>query len=211
MKTTAQKYVEAIERGNVAQRIRYERELEAEQAAEEARMNAPDYFLKTALWYARRGVAVFPCEYRGKKPFVETLPNGEKFGAPNGFHDATTDEAQIIKWWTVRPGANIGAPTGHLFDVIDIDGGEAVAAVYFGDAPFIDSIDKLGVIGKALTSREAGHHIYVRPTGRGNGTNIVPGVSIDYRGKGGYVIVPPSIGAEKRYIWTQPLQIASAA
>lgn len=197
-KTVAQQYVEAVERGNIALRVRLEQQLDDETTEANARLTAPDALLKAALWYARRGVAVFPCEYRGKKPLTE-----------NGLHDATADEAKILAWWTRRPGANIGAPTGITFDVIDVDGPEAVGVIY-GKFDNPDRPTLPAEIGHTLTSRDAGHHIFIAPTGRGNGANIYP--HVDFRGVGGYVILPPSIGANgRRYQWTCPLPPGAAA
>src|SRR5258708_4431274 len=68
----------------------------------EARMaEAPSSPLEYALAYARVGFAVFPCRPRGKEPITK-----------HGFKDATRDEAQIRKWWTRWPDANIGIATG---------------------------------------------------------------------------------------------------
>ncbi len=51
--------------------------------------------------------------------------------------------------------------------------------------------------------------MFIAPTGRGNGANIYP--HVDFRGKGGYVILPPSIGANgRRYQWTRPLPFGAA-
>lgn len=201
MQSLAQRYVAAIESGNTGLRCRLERELDAETAAaaaeREARYNAPDAMLKVALWYARRGIAVFPCEYKGKRPLTN-----------NGLHDATTDEAKIVEWWRRTPLANIGAPTGITFDVIDIDGPEAVAVCYLDAEPVTIGGRKLKdiEIGHVLTTRPGGHHVYIQPSGRGNATNIFP--HVDFRGKGGYVIVPPSLGGNgRRYEWTAPLNL----
>jgi len=75
--------------------------------------------LAAALNFARRGIPVFPVSAKSKKPL--TL---------HGFKDATTDEAQVRAWWTKRPKAMIGIPTGPrskmwLFDV-DIDPAEGI-------------------------------------------------------------------------------------
>jgi hypothetical protein len=189
-KTLGQRYVEAIERGNVALRCRLEAELDAATDAANDRLAAPDALHKAARWYAAQGIAVFPCAVRGKTP-----------ATPNGFKNASTERAQIDAWWTANPAANIGAPTGILFDVVDIDGREGVSSVYFGDDPI-----ELDEIGHSLTSRTAGHHVFVKPTGLGNRAGFRPGV--DYRGAGGYVILPPSIGANgRRYAWTKPLRV----
>ena len=185
----AQRYVAAIEAGNVALRIRLETELDAETEAANARLAAPEALHRAARYYASRGVAVFPCQPRGKAPLTT-----------NGFKDATTNVGQIDQWWARRPEANIGAPTGLTFDVIDVDGREGVASVYFGGDPL-----QFDEIGHSLTARTAGHHIFVAPTGAGNRASFLPGV--DYRGRSGYVVLPPSVGANgKRYAWTRPLR-----
>lgn len=191
--TLEQRYVDAILAGNIGLRARLETELEEQGRTAAARLDAPDALAKAAVWYARRGIAVFPCEPRGKKPITR-----------HGLKDATTDETQIRAWWRVTPAANIGAPTGHRFDVIDIDGREGVGATYGRGVEFPPEI------GHTLTSREAGHHVFIKPTGAGNRANIYP--HVDYRGAGGYVILPPSVGANgTRYVWTRPLQLDDEA
>ncbi|MDW8356158.1 MAG: bifunctional DNA primase/polymerase, partial [Bryobacterales bacterium] len=66
-------------------------------------MTGPDdlRLAEAALWYASRGIPVFPCCPREKKPLVE-----------GGFHTATTDEQRVRAWWDRWPDANIGIPTG---------------------------------------------------------------------------------------------------
>lgn len=68
-----------------------------------------------ALGLARAGFAVLPCQPRGKEPLISKKAGGR------GFHDATTDEAQILKWWEACPDANpaIAVPPG--FVVVDVD------------------------------------------------------------------------------------------
>jgi hypothetical protein len=68
--------------------------------------------LKAALRYAQKGWPVFPLKPRQKTPFTE-----------HGLKDASTDKAQIRKWWASCPEANIGIPTGPAtFDALDLDG-----------------------------------------------------------------------------------------
>src|SRR6266853_6314735 len=72
----------------------------------------PASMLQAAGTYALEGLSVFPCEK--KIPLT----------GPGGFKHATCDALQIAKWWTEKPDAQIGLPTGevnHLF-VIDVDG-----------------------------------------------------------------------------------------
>lgn len=196
----ARRYVRAIEKGDLGLSARLQDEIEAEQARIEARLAAPDALAKAAVWYARQGIAVFPCTPRAKTPHGALVPHGLK--------DATTDAEQVRAWWRACPDANIGAPTGILFDVVDIDGREGVLSVYCKDERG-QYRDLPETIGYALTPREAGHHMFIHPTGRSNTTKFLPGV--DYRGAGGYVLLAPSVGANgQRYRWTQPLKIGDA-
>lgn len=150
-----------------------------------------------ALWYASQGLHVFRLTPGTKIPFRGT----------GGFKDATTDPDQITTWWTTDPDANIGIATGHLIDVIDIDGPTGVRT-------WIELYDDLpGVLGKVSTPRPGGTHLYVTAIpSRGNKAGLFPG--IDYRGTGGYVVAPPSkitTGEHPgAYSWYCPLKIDSA-
>src|SRR4051812_26896453 len=66
--------------------------------------------------YAEAGWPVFPLRARDKRP----IPT-------NGFKAATTDHALVSAWWAAEPNANIGCATGHVFDVLDVDGEAGVA------------------------------------------------------------------------------------
>ncbi|OFX01651.1 MAG: hypothetical protein A3E78_13970 [Alphaproteobacteria bacterium RIFCSPHIGHO2_12_FULL_63_12] len=66
--------------------------------------------LDGALIYAAHGWAVFPL--RGKLPPP---------GFVGGFHNATTDAAQIRQWWAQWPNANIGWPIPAGWFAIDED------------------------------------------------------------------------------------------
>lgn len=136
-----------------------------------------------ALGCAARGWPVFPVAARGKAPLTR-----------RGLYDASTDLATLRAWWAARPDANIGVRTGVAFDVLDVDGDEGVdeleARCGGGDVP----------PGPVVLTPGRGLHIYVAPTGKSNRVRFAPG--FDWRGIGGYVVVPPSIGANGvRYRW----------
>ena len=57
--------------------------------------------LEYALKYALLGWRVFPCVPREKRPLTK-----------HGVHDATTDLAEIRKWWESSPDANIAVACG---------------------------------------------------------------------------------------------------
>ena len=138
------------------------------------------------------------------------LQPGRKLPFPGsrGCKDATTDAEMIKRWWAAAPSANIGIATGHVVDVIDIDGPDGIRAWLSLDAwpPILGSVN---------TPRLGGTHYYLAKTGRGNGAGRMPG--IDYRGMGGYVLAPPSHLDEQpgqpyggHYTWRQPLTLGEA-
>lgn len=142
----------------------------------------PPRLLDAALLYASWGWPVFPLRTHQKRPATR-----------NGFKDATTDPDRIRAWWTRHPDHNIGLPTGHAFDVIDIDMPDARDSVLT-----IMARPDLEIHGQVATS-SGGQHFYVKPTGRGNTARSMPGV--DYRGKGGYVVAPPSTLGQPGRAW----------
>lgn len=148
---------------------------------------------EAALTQARQGTPVFPVRERGKEPLTA-----------HGFKDAVTDEAQIREWWTRWPNANIATPTGIKYDVIDLDSPAARDAL-------AEHLDTLPIIGRAKSPRDGGgEHLYVPPTGLGNLPTKQHYASVDYRGDGGYVLVPPSVGANgRKYEWIEVLKPAA--
>ena len=168
-------------------------------AAEHARLTAPGALPAAAAWYARNGIAVFPLTPGSKVP----LPGSR------GFKDATTDPEQIQRWWAATPAANIGLPTGQLFDVVDIDGPPGFLALVRAHtpdgAPLLEQLVDARV-GNVRTPR--GAHWYVPATGQGNRAGLLPGV--DYRGLGGYVVAPPSIVGGRLYRWIDAPRLAVA-
>lgn len=182
MTPTETAYLAACRDSDPAEQARLAQLVDAEQAANEHRLTHTGALHAAALWYATRGIPVFPCAPGGKRPATR-----------HGFKDATTSPDQIRAWWKVRPDYNIGIPTGHRFDVFDVDGPEGLIAIH----DFIDGGGFPQVLAKAHTPR--GRHYYVPTAGRGNGTGLLP--KVDYRGDGGYVIAPPSRTPDGTYRW----------
>jgi len=136
---------------------------------------------QAALRYARQGIPVFPCN-RAKRPITK-----------NGFHNATTDVAQIEQWWSENPNASIGIPTGKTSgvwvldaDVYKPEGKEAFNRLMQEHDPLqATRKQKTGGGGLQYFFRYPGFKIPSR-----NGKLEGPG--LDVKGDGGYVIVPPS-------------------
>jgi hypothetical protein len=164
-----------------------------------------------ALVYASRGIPVLPLHHPLRDLGRRTIPDGEAIApawstgcscrdracaqvgkhplgslVPHGLKEATINRARILAWWTRYPQANIGLATGHRFDVLDVDGpagGEAIRT--FATEHGLTSS------GPLVRTGGGGWHYYVAPTGLGN---VRPRdlEHVDWRGRGGYVVAPPS-------------------
>ena len=131
-----------------------------------------------ALAYAAHGIPVFPCQPRAKSPITA-----------NGFHDASTDPAVIESWWSRTPTANIAMPTGSPgFDVLDVD----VRADGSGWAAFHQA-RRAGLTDgwlRVISTPSGGLHLHYPGSDQRNGS--LRGMHVDFRGQGGYVLLPPS-------------------
>lgn len=139
--------------------------------------------MTAALWYARQGWPVHPLRPRAKTPLLSGWPD-----------HATTDHATIRRWWTDTPAANIGIATGPGSGllVLDLDGPGTLDQLP-GPPPDAPNV---------ATAR--GRHVYMAhpdgdmPTTR---AGLWPGV--DTRGRGGFIIAPPSVHPSGHiYTWT---------
>lgn len=132
--------------------------------------------------FASAGVPLFPCTPYGKRP-----------ATGHGFHDATTNLDQIEAWWRQSPSANIGVPAGAASGavVVDVD----VHGPVDGRASF-DRARRAGLVdGCELLVRTptGGLHAYYPATpGTEQRSWQAARAGVDFRGDGGYIIVPPS-------------------
>lgn len=137
---------------------------------------------------------------------------------PRGFKDATHDATQIERWWQDNPRAAIGLATGHLLPsgrrllVLDID---LPNSRNQGKPAGMAALRLLASIGAHTPTRTArtgsgGMHLYYsmpRTTNITIGQNLrINGQScaIDWRGRGGYVVAPPSPYPGSAYRWALP-------
>jgi hypothetical protein len=161
-------------------------------------MTAAHDLLTGALEYAERGKPVIPlhspeahgcscgraeCESPGKHPRTA-----------HGLKEASRDPAMIREWWTRWPDANIGIVTGPESGilVLDVDGRQ-------GDESLIE-LERRGYdLPDTYTVKTGGggQHVYfLWPEGaevRNSQSKIALG--LDIRGRGGYVVAPPSLHA----------------
>lgn len=143
----------------------------------------------TALALAARGVHVFPCLPRDKRP-----------ATGRGCKDATIDLEIIRQWWHAEPAYNVAAATGGISGIfaIDIDGLDAECELRRLEAAH----GALPSTVESVTPR--GRHLLFRWPGkpvRNTTSRIAPGV--DSRGDNGYVVMPPSVHPTgRRYCWS---------
>lgn len=142
------------------------------------------------------GWAVFPLSPRSKIPYKDT----------RGLLDATRDPEQIRQWRSLINGGgrpNLAVATGRLSEIVVID----IDPDHGGDDSWRALVNRYGGYPEtveALTPR-GGRHIYFQlPDGcvirNSAGTKL--GAGVDVRGDGGYVVAPPSVGANGRsYAW----------
>jgi hypothetical protein len=187
-------------------------------------VSRPRWHLRdAALGYASRGIPVLPLHYpllhRGDlqpltdgRPMVASPPSPNcscrnpgcgqpakhPLGSliPHGVTDATTNRARVLAWWSRHPQANIGLATGHRFDVLDVDGPDGHTAMRVLAAEY-----GLASSGPLVRTGGGGWHFYLAPTGLGNASPA--GLAhVDWRGRGGYVVAPPSRhGSGRPYQW----------
>jgi hypothetical protein len=188
-------------------------------------MSRPNRMLRdAALGYASQGIPVLPLHYplphRGDlqpvtgdqqlpSPAVRTScscrdPGCGQVGkhplgalVAHGVKDATTNRARVLAWWSSHPQANIGLATGHRYDVLDVDGPAGERAIRQ-----LAAAHGLASAGPLVRTGGGGWHFYLSPTGQGN---VHPRAlaHVDWRGRGGYVVAPPSRHASGHpYQWT---------
>jgi hypothetical protein len=122
---------------------------------------------------------VFPC-----------IPGEKAPATAHGLHDATTDHQQIGSWWSRNPDRNVAIATGAPGpDVLDI--------VRHGEAsgfPALRKLTEAGLTGQPramVRTPSGGAHLYYAGTEHQRNGHI-EAAAVDFRGRGGYVVAPPS-------------------
>lgn len=147
--------------------------------------------LKHALYYGKMGLRVFPLRAGGKAP-----------ATPHGCKDATSEPGQIKAWWGGAQLYNVGIATGGGLVVLDVDinhdagkyGDETLSELERQHGPLPDT-------WMCLTGGGGAHYYFCcDDPALTIGAGFAPG--LDYRGAGGYVVVPPSVHESgQEYVW----------
>ncbi len=150
--------------------------------------------LSQALRYLERGLSIIPIRPRDKKPLI----------AWERYQKERANEEQVERWLAQWPDANVGIVTGAVsgVDVIDVDSSKGAQAL-------TEYLPETFETPTCQTPR-GGSHIYVAHRDvLGNAVRFIE--DCDYRGQGGFVVAPPSIGKNGRpYSWAPYLSIFDA-
>lgn len=155
--------------------------------------------------YASRGIKVFPLWWIGPDGVCACSARGD-CASPGkhprtgrgGVHAAAHDGKPVGLWWALWPNANIGLPAGgNNLAIIDVDpahGGDDTLAELDTWCRFEHGVDIMAT--RTVRTGSGGLHLYFRAPAGGVKTAArsfggKPGV--DTRGRGGYVVAPPSL------------------
>jgi hypothetical protein len=178
-------------------------------------MSAEQALLAAALDYARRGWRVLPLhsvDHLGECTCGSPCASPAKHPRlPDGVKGASADAAQVREWWRRWPYANVGVATGPESGVWVLDLDRAKAGEADGLAAVLDVCEYALDLSAAVETGSGGQHLWWSwPEGAPVQSRArvlsVDGVkaSADTRGRGGYVVAPPSVHASGRlYRWTQ--------
>lgn len=161
--------------------------------------------LERALGYLQLGYPIFPvcsplmgmhqhrgkpCQNVGKRPLI----------AWEAFQTRMPTIEEVRTWWDRWPLANIGMPTGRLSGIVVLDADSSDAKKVAMDQGGVDRTPAV------WTGKPGGIHYWLAHPGE-EVSNFVAGKKrypgLDFRGDGGYVLVPPSrhvSGAEYRWV-----------
>jgi Bifunctional DNA primase/polymerase, N-terminal/Primase C terminal 1 (PriCT-1) len=138
------------------------------------------------------GLHLLPVQARGKIPLISDWPN------------KASSDASIVQGWSEQyPGCNWGIACGLTSGIVVID----IDSRHGGDDALVDLQQQHGQLPPTwqVMTPGGGQHDYFRHPGVGpvNNSAGVIGPGIDARGDGGFVVCPPSIGANGRgYHWS---------
>lgn len=136
---------------------------------------------RAAREFAAAEVPVFPIEPDGKRPLTS-----------RGFLAATANPGAVDRWWRRFPAANIAIPTGAVsgFVVVDVDVHHVDGRPAFARTQASGLTE--GWMFLVATPSGGTHAYYPSTPGEIQPCWQAARAGIDFRGDGGYVVVPPS-------------------
>lgn len=141
--------------------------------------------LDSALKYESMGFSVIPVKL-DKHPYITWGKYQQEKPTPD----------QIKEWWAAYPNANVAIITGKIskLGVVDVDSEGA-------KEKFDELLPNSFLTPIAKTPHNGLHYYFQSENGLGNSVGFMD--KTDFRGEGGYIIAPPSVG----YSWLPELSI----
>lgn len=135
---------------------------------------------QAATHYARCGIHVFP-----------VMPDAKEPACRRGLLDATTDLERIARYWLAYPDHNVGLRCGRESGIVvlDVDGEEGFESLRALEAKY----GEIPTTASVVTPRGGQHFFFRHPGVEIRNTQGVPGIGLDIRGDGGYVLGVPSV------------------
>jgi hypothetical protein len=151
----------------------------------------PPACLIAAFDYTRRGWPVFPIQPGSKKPFVKWKP----------FQGQLPSESELLDWWDQWPDAGVAIALGPFSGilVVDVDGQAAHAELLRR----LGSLPTTPVVKSGNPDPDRFHLFFKHPAGLETRAKATPWhPQLEFRGHGGYVVLPPSLHKSgQRYAW----------
>lgn len=147
--------------------------------------------LQWAQYYREQGLSVIPVS--GKVPLIKWAE----------FQERCASEEEIKAWWEKWPEADIGMVVGKRYDtcVLDIDGQEGFEE--------LNRICLRFSLSTRSVQTKRGYQYHLKYPKNFEGKTTLAGLlpSVDFRGEGGYVKLPPSKFSDGsgRYTWESGL------
>jgi hypothetical protein len=137
---------------------------------------------QAAVRMAQKGFMVFPCKPQDKAPATR-----------NGLLDAKRDVSVIEAAWRQHPFLNLAVRTGveSGIVVLDLDGDDGWDSLHALE----DQHGELPTTASVTTPRGGQHFYFQHPGVEIRNSAGLLGAGLDVRGDGGYVLAPPSVGA----------------
>lgn len=146
---------------------------------------------KVAKKYVDKGWPVFPVILTldgegkvSKKPAV----------AWREYQERLPNMEELHQWFDPGKYNGIGLATGKLSQVIVVDSDTITDTL---DSPFV------------VKTISGGHHYYFRWTREMRNDVKIEGQKLDFRGDGGFVVLPPSALGEQKYIWEKATDLTN--
>ncbi len=148
-------------------------------------------------FYLELGLPLFALRKKGKNPATS-----------HGFKDATLDKKILDKQFQRHPEGNLGGRTGGNIFVLDLDQRLGLPSVEYTLHDIEEEFGKLPDTPYVMTGGGGLHFFFSNPDNL-----VLPGKpgfrpGVDFKGDGGYVVLPPSIHPSgKSYEWDASFHI----